>query len=312
VAGFIGSHLAEALVELGHNVIGVDNFSPYYDPAVKRDNLASLMQRENFSLRRCDVNSLTIRDLPGRVDMFFHLAGQPGVRGSWGTNFEQYLHANVAGTRAALDLAQAMACDHFVLASSSSVYGGCTEGLSIESDRLRPLSPYGVSKVAAEQLCYAYSKEFLLPTTVLRYFSVYGPRQRPDMAFHKFLRAACTGEPVQIFGSLGQSRDYTFVMDVVDATIRAAELDGAFQILNIASGKAYTLAEVVATMESVTDVQMRSVVIERQAGDPFSTGADISLAHKLLEYMPKTSLREGLTLQWASIAKTVMAATGIA
>jgi UDP-glucuronate 4-epimerase len=297
VAGFIGSHLAEELIACGHEVIGVDCFTTYYTPEQKRRNLVPLLRLRPFRFIEADVLHLDRKELPSAIDCVFHLAGQPGVRSSWGPGFETYLRQNVASTQCLLDLAVAVHASRFVLASSSSVYGGCIGELLRERDTLRPLSPYGVSKQAAEQLCRAYAEEFRVPVAVLRYFSVYGPRQRPDMAFQRFF-AAAGHRPITLLGSAKQSRDYTFVGDIVRATVASYDLASPMETFNIASGRSYSLEQVMEAIASVTGKVLDVVHSDRQAGDPFATAADISWARSLLKYEPSTSLLRGLQLQW--------------
>src|SRR3989441_10942695 len=242
VAGFIGSHLAERLIAKGHAVTGVDKFSDYYDPSIKKSNLASLLNSSNFSLIRKDVCSLTERELVN-AEVIFHLAAQPGVRGSWGKSFETYVFDNVLATQKLLELSKSVKLKRFIFASSSSVYGEMGPGPTREGDQTKPLSPYGVTKLAAENLCITYYKNHSVPVVALRYLTVYGPRQRPDMAFHRFLRPSTENTPLTIYGDGNQKRDFTFVRDAVDANVSCMEADCVGKIINIAGGRSVELSE---------------------------------------------------------------------
>ena len=221
-AGFVGSTLSERLVDDGWDVVGVDSLDPYYDVALKRANVAALTDRREFELIEDDLLDLDLPQVMADVDVVFHQAAQPGVRLSWASRFDTYVRANVLATQRLLEAARLTEPSAVVYASSSSVYGRITAERTTEDDPLVPFSPYGVTKLAGEHLCTAYGQNFGVPTVALRYFTVYGPRQRPDMALHRLVRAAADGSAVPLFGDGEQVRDFTFVDDVVEANLRAA------------------------------------------------------------------------------------------
>src|ERR671914_301902 len=226
-AGFIGSHLTESLLGDGHEVLGVDCFNDNYDRSQKLANLRVALDFESFRFARCDLEEADVSGLLAGCETVFHLAAEPGVRSSWGSRFDVYLRNNLAATQRLLDSAMPLADIRFVYASSSSVYGDAETLPTPEDTPPRPLSPYGVTKLGAEQLCLLYHVNHGLQTVALRYFSVYGPRQRPDMAFNRFCRAALADEPITLFGDGRQTRDFTYVADVVAATRAAAANTGA-------------------------------------------------------------------------------------
>ena len=299
-AGFIGSHLAETLLSEGYNVIGVDCLTPYYSQKIKQHNLSLLLKDDRFKFVKLDLSTSSIDDLVqlvGKVDAVVHEAAQPGVRGSWGFGFEEYVRHNVLATQKLLEACiKAGNIKRFVFASSSSIYGNVREVPIREGVYPRPYSPYGVTKLAAESLCRAYFENYGLPVVMLRYFTVYGPRQRPDMAFHRFIRAMLEGRPIKVYGDGTQMRDFTYVIDVVKATILALEgckdVDG--EIINIGSGKPVPLIDAIRTIADIIGVEPRIKFVEPQKGDVKTTHADISKANKLLKWSPRTKLREGL------------------
>src|SRR3954453_19640896 len=248
-AGFIGSHLAERLLERGETVIGVDRMSDYYDPSIKAANVDRLREQPAFSFVEADLAQVATPALLDGVSVVYHLAGQPGVRPSWGRSFEIYANDNVMATQALLEAAKEVSLERFVYASSSSVYGNAERFPTSEVDRPQPLSPYGVTKLAAEHLCNLYANSYGVPTVSLRYFSVYGPRQRPDMAFHRFIRAAATGEPLRIFGDGRQTRDFTYVGDIVAATLAAADRGVPGEVYNVAGGSRVSVLDVLGMLE---------------------------------------------------------------
>ena len=219
-AGFIGSNLSENLIDSGNHVIGVDCFTDYYPKEQKLANLKNLLSHGSFTFLEEDIVSLNLDKLLEGIDYVFHEAAQPGVRSSWGSNFEVYTRNNISATQRLLEASRKVKLKKFVYASSSSVYGDCP--LPMREDRLtRPVSPYGVSKLAAEHLCYLYWKNYAIPTVSLRYFTVFGPRQRPDMAFNRFIRAILKGDEITVFGNGSQTRDFTYVSDIVQANVLA-------------------------------------------------------------------------------------------
>lgn len=296
-AGFVGSHLVEQLCASGWQVVGVDCLVPYYDVAQKQANLAEIEGLAGFEHVDADLRAADLPALLQGVDVVFHQAGQPGVRASW-DEFESYVQHNVLATQRLLDAARRVSLRRFVYASSSSVYGNAATYPTREDTLPRPQSPYGVTKLAAEHLCGLYARNWDVPTVSLRYFTVYGPRQRPDMAMHRLIQAALTREAFPLFGSGDQVRDFTFVGDVVAANLAAVTADvrhGA--VLNVAGAGSHTLNDVIAVVERLTE---RSVALDRrpaQAGDVDRTGADVSAAETVLRWSPQTPVDAGLERQ---------------
>jgi nucleoside-diphosphate-sugar epimerase len=296
-AGFIGSHLVEALVERGDEVTGIDCFFPYYDPDRKRDNIYHALSNDQFKLVEEDLNACDLQALIDGADVIYHLAGQPGVRSSWGREFDIYLSQNVLSTQKLLETAKESSTRRFVLASSSSVYGQAEHFPTRESDSPRPVSPYGVTKLAAERLCYLYGEAFGVDTICLRYFTIFGPRQRPDMAFSRFVAATLDSRPLTIIGDGRQSRDFTYVADAVAATIAAGERGTAGRIYNVAGGCQATVLGVVEVLESLIGRPLQRQHVEPVPGDPRKTGADVTAAQHDLRYEPAVSLETGLERQ---------------
>jgi nucleoside-diphosphate-sugar epimerase len=297
VAGFIGSHLAEALLAKGHFVIGIDSLCDYYSPLSKQENIRALLRSQSFIFHQKDLNDLSSDTLPARIDYVFHLAGQPGVRSSWSTTFGAYSASNVLATQRLLERVIHCEVRRFVFASSSSIYGQAGEPVT-ERHLPHPLSPYAATKLAAEGLCRAYSSEYGLPLTILRYFTVYGPRQRPDMAIHSFLKAAMNQTPVRIFGDGTQRRAFTYVDDVVDATIAAMGESSPASTYNISGGRSSTLNDCIAMIEGTTGRGITRQFCGVQRGDPYETEADISAARVHLGYEPRVSLEAGIAREW--------------
>jgi nucleoside-diphosphate-sugar epimerase len=297
-AGFVGSHLSERLVELGHDVVGIDCFTDYYPRPAKERNLAGLVAGPRFRLRELDVGSAPLEPELEGVDVVFHQAAQAGVRASWGASFASYTHHNVLGTQRVLEAARAAGVRKVVAASSSSVYGETPDLPMRETSLPRPYSPYGVTKLAAEHLAELYRNNFGLPTVSLRYFTVYGPRHRPDMGFHKFIEALLDGRSITIHGDGKQTRDFTFVADIVEANVRAAFGD-ALGVFNVGGGSRVTLLDVFALLGELSGIEPRLVHGPVQAGDVSHTWADCSRARGELGFAPTTTLREGLAAQLA-------------
>ncbi len=292
-AGFIGSHLAERLLQEGWKVVGVDSLTPYYSPELKRRNLASLERHESFEFIKRDILELSMRELRG-AEVVFHEAAQPGVRASWGESFAEYTRANVLATQRLLEMCRELELQKFVYASSSSVYGDVSTLPMHEALLPKPVSPYGVTKLAAEHLCYLYWKNYGVPTVSLRYFTVYGPRQRPDMAFHRFARALYSGEEIQIYGDGRQTRDFTFIRDVVSATLRSAESEAEGEAINIGGGSRVELIQALELLAELSGKTPRIKRLERQHGDVRDTLADITRARRILNWKPEVRLEEGL------------------
>ncbi len=304
VAGFIGSHLAEGLLKLGWEVKGIDSFTDYYSRKIKEDNLRNLKGNKGFSFQEGDLLELNLKKDLEEIDYLFHLAAQPGVRKSWGKNFEHYIRNNITLTQKLLEEAKEFPLKKFILASSSSVYGESPLPMR-EDNVLRPISPYGVTKLASENLGGLYYKSYKLPVTILRYFTVYGLRQRPDMAFHRFTQALLNDEEITIYGDGNQTRDFTYISDAVEATIKAAQSKIVGEIINIGGGAQVTVNETLKILEEITKKKARIKYIEKQKGDVLHTFADISKAKRLLNYQPKVKLREDLEKEvaWLATAK---------
>ncbi len=300
VAGFIGSNLAEALLDRGNQVIGVDQFNDYYNPQLKRNNVSSLQKNSAFTLIESDIQTLNWQELLQGVDVVYHQAAQAGVRASWGEGFRHYTERNINATQIILEAAKEnKSLKRFVYASTSSVYGNAETMPTPETICPQPVSPYGITKLAAERMCWLYQQNFGVPVTALRYFTVYGPRQRPDMAFHKFFKAAIQNEAISIYGDGKQTRDFTFVTDAVAANLAAAEVPEAIgEVFNIGGGSRVVLTDVLATMEKVIGQPIRKNYVERAMGDARHTSADVSKAQSILGYQPQVSLEEGLIKEW--------------
>jgi nucleoside-diphosphate-sugar epimerase len=311
-AGFIGSHLAEALLDRGHRVVGVDAFRGHYPAADKWSNLAGLLGRPGFELHRLDLATADAGPLLAGAAAVFHLAARPGVRSSFGPGFGGYLHDNVLGTQRLLEGCVRAEVPRLVFASSSSVYGDAPSYPVTEESRTRPVSPYGVTKLAAEQLCRAYAGLGGSPmaVAVLRYFTVYGPRQRPDMGFRRFIEAALAGRPVVVYGDGGQTREYTYVDDVVRASLLAMTAPVEVEAVNVGGGRRVSLHEALELIGQATGRRLR---IDRRPplpGDARHTGADGTRAEALLGYRPETDLAVGLAAQVAWVTRRQRAATG--
>jgi nucleoside-diphosphate-sugar epimerase len=302
VAGFIGSRLAASLLASGHDVFGIDRLSDYYDPDRKRANIALLSESVGFSLSTLDLCEMTPANLPRDLDVVFHLAAQPGVRGSWGNAFPTYVRDNIVSTQRLLECVAALtAPPRVVYSSSSSVYGAAASYPTRTTALPQPQSPYGVTKLAGESLVGAYSLLRGVPAVSLRYFTVYGPGQRPDMAIHRIINAAVTGQPFQVFGDGNQVRDFTFVDDVVHANLLAATAPSLLghEIFNVAGGAETSLKELVDLIEQVLDRPLRVERVAGAPGDPARTSADTSGTLERLKWTPQVVLRDGITEQAA-------------
>jgi len=295
-AGFIGSHLAEKLLIMGHDVIGIDSFSGYYDPAMKEINIQGLLKNNKFNLVRKDILDTDIKKLLEGADLVFHEAAQPGVRASY-ENVDEYIRSNIFATAKLLDAVKGSKVKKVILASSSSVYGELSLYPFKESLPVKPISPYAMTKLKAEELCHMYHQEDKVPAVILRYFTVYGPRQRPDMAIHGIIRSAITGEKFTLLGDGSQERDFTFVADAVTATIRAAETGKPGEIYNIGSGIGISMLELIKNIEFLTGKKIKLEHQEEAKGDMKKTLADISKAKRDLGYNPAVALKEGLMRQ---------------
>jgi nucleoside-diphosphate-sugar epimerase len=303
-AGFIGSHLAEALLDCGAEVTAIDCFTDYYPRSIKERNLVALRTRPGFSLLEAPIQSADLSSLLRGVTHVFHLAAQAGVRKSWGRDFQIYTANNIEATQVLLEACAAVQPARFVYASSSSVYGDDVP-LPMREDALpRPVSPYGVSKLAAEQLCYLYYVNYGVPTVSLRYFTVYGPRQRPDMGFHRFLRAAVRSEPIEVYGDGEQTRDFTFVSDAVGATIAAGEKGVPGRVYNIGGGSRVSVNQVLGIIGEITGRPVRTRLTAQQKGDMRDTFADTARARADLNFAPRIQLADGLAAEYDWLAAT--------
>lgn len=302
-AGFMGSHLVDRLLGLGHEVVGVDCFTDNYPRERKLRNLARAVQMGGFRLVEGDLLDLDLRELLGNVNGVAHLAGEPGVRASWGPNFALYLERNVRATERLLEAVWEEGVGPFIYASSSSVYGPDGGGPLREDALRRPASPYGLSKLAAEELVRLYARQRAVPATVLRYFTVYGPRQRPEMALASFISATIEGRTVEIFGDGEQVREMTYVSDVVDATVAALGQGSGIapRTFNIGGGSRTTVNGMLDAVRRVTGRSIRAVYGPAAEGDVRSTWADSRRAARELGYRPRVEFEEGIEAQveWA-------------
>lgn len=298
-AGFIGSHLAQGCLEQGHRVLGIDSFTSYYEPELKRANVAQMEDHAAWTFLEGDLVDLDLISLLDGIEVVFHLAAQPGVRASWGQTFGVYVDSNVTALQRLLEASRSVALERFVFASSSSVYGDATRFPTTEESSLQPISPYGATKVLGEHLCRLYHRSHALPIVMLRYFTVYGPRQRPDMAFNKLIRAALEHEEIVIYGDGGQTRDFTFVRDAVDGTIAAAVDGHSGAVYNLGGGARTSMNEVLEMIADLTGEDLNVRRVAAQAGDARNTAADTSRARAQLGFAPSRSLYEGLSEQVA-------------
>ncbi len=302
-AGFIGSHLCERLLADGHHVTGVDALTTTYDPQWKVGNLDRLCLSSRFDFIQSEVLKIKSR-LVDDAQLIYHLAARPGVRTSWGKEFQDYLRHNVLSTQRLLEWATMSATPkRIVFTSSSSVYGETQVERVAEDHPTNPVSPYGITKHAGEQLCSVYAKQNGLEVITLRLFTVYGPRQRPDMAFHRLIHAALTGTKFVLYGDGRQRRDFTFVLDAVEALTLAAHAPAHSDTFNVAGGARVTMNHAIQLVEEISG---RSIQVERvppQSGDVRDTGADLLKSRDVLGYSPRVKLRDGLRAQIESMAE---------
>lgn len=295
-AGFIGSHLAEALLAAGHDVLGMDAFTPYYNPAVKESNVAAACRHPRFQLARVDLRRDPLHELLAGSEVVFHLAATPGLTQSW-VDFDTYQGCNIQGTQRLLEaIRQAVPrLNRLIYVSTSSVYGLNASGN--EAEPLQPISPYGVTKLAGEHLCHAYRTAFGVQVVVLRYFSVYGPRQRPDMGYHRFIEAMIHDRPVTVFGTGKQVRGNTYVADCVRATQLAVEAE-AGMTYNVGGGETASVWDILSHLEAIAGRPARVDQQPARAGDQQFTLADTTRLRRDLHWEPTTPLRQGLAAQW--------------
>ena len=301
-AGFIGSRLAKRLQAEDHRVIGLDSLTDYYNVALKRANADSVIE-SGASFIEGDLNKVDLTSILDGVDAIFHLAGQPGVRSSWGSGFPEYTTRNIDATQRLLEACRGRSgLRRFVYASSSSIYGDAESYPTREDIRPQPVSPYGVTKLGAEHLCTLYATNFDVPTVSLRYFTVYGPHQRPDMAFHKWCKAALANERLPLFGTGEQSRDFTYIDDAVQGTVAAITADNAVgETINIGGGERISVNGTLDLIAKIHGAPLNIDRTDKQKGDVQHTAADVTKAKTILGFEPKVSVADGLREEYAYI-----------
>lgn len=302
-AGFIASHLCRRLLREGYEVVGIDSFTDFYPRWIKERNIEPLLKQKKFKFAAEDLDALDLKKILSRVNSVFHFAAQAGVRTSWGENFSVYIKNNIQITQKLLEAAQGIPLQKFIFASSSSVYGLTPDIPMTETSSLLPLSPYGVTKLAAEKLAFLYFKNYGVPAISLRLFTVYGPGQRPDMAFHKFLKAIHENREIVVFGDGKQTRDFTSVDDIIEATLAALKKGRIGETYNIGGGHQEILENIFPLLEEIGQKRLKIKWLEKQKGDVLHTWADIEKARKDLDYMPQKNLQEGLKEEWLWIQK---------
>lgn len=301
-AGFIGSHLCERLLQMdGISVIGIDGFINPSLNQTKQRNLRSLLQHPRFQFHQVDLRQADLKSLLDGVQIVYHLAGLPGVRTSWGTDFQAYVDHNIMATQLLLEAVRNCRLQKFVYVSTSSVYGEKV-GRVPEDAIPTPLSPYGVSKLTGESLCKVYQASYGVPVIILRYFTVYGPRQRSDMAFYRFIKGILQHKPLKIYGDGKQTRDFTYIGDCVEGTVAVLHAEGVIgETVNIGGRERASVLEAISLIEDLAGIRATLEFAERQKGDPQNTWADIGKAQKLINYNPATSLKIGLEKQFNDI-----------
>ncbi|MDD3298398.1 MAG: NAD-dependent epimerase/dehydratase family protein [Firmicutes bacterium] len=304
-AGFIGSHLCETLLLKGWRVTGIDSFLDNYHSGLKRENLQPLLRQPRFEFVGEDLLKVPLKESIEKNEYVFHLAGQPGVRSSWGGQFNTYVVNNILVTQRILEAIKGQDIKKFVFASTSSVYGN-TDALPTGEGQLpAPFSPYGVTKLAAESLCGLYYENYGVPVVSLRYFTVYGPRQRPDMAISRFIGCMLDGRPITIYGDGMQKRDFTYVEDIVRANILAAECPAEGEVFNVGSGQPVEIMRVIRILEELSGREARVEFMPDQRGDVRDTWADIGKISGMLGFVPSTGLRIGLKRQIEYMKKSI-------
>jgi len=302
-AGFIGSHLCEKLLDIGHSVIGIDSFTDFYPKYIKEQNIRPLLKKDKFEFIAKDIHKYDLSKLMKKAGCVFHLAAQAGVRTSWGQNFSIYTKNNIEATQKLLEAAKDVTLEKFIYASSSSVYGFCPELPMVETSPCFPYSPYGVTKLAAENLCNLYFRNYEVPCVSLRFFTVYGPGQRPDMAFHKFFKAIIDNKPISIYGDGKQTRDFTYIDDIIEANVASLTMGKPGEIYNLGGGNRKKLEDILPILEKVTQKKIKITWEGRQLGDVPHTFANIEKARKELNFQPKTKVDDGLEEEWKWIQK---------
>ena len=296
-AGFIGSHLSEKIIALGHRVICVDNFNDYYDPAIKESNISGILDNGNYRLYRTDIlDKQALRKIfsASGIDMVIHLAARTGVRPSL-TNALLYEKVNVEGTINLLENCREYGIERFIFASSSSVYGGNKKIPFSETDRVdSPVSPYAATKKSGELICYTYHHLYNISVFAFRFFTVYGPRQRPEMAIHKFSRRILENKPIEVYGDGTSSRDYTYIDDIIGGIINSLELINGYEVINLGNSRQVGLLSLIELIEKATGKKALIDYRDPQPGDVFTTCADTRKAGRLIGYHPETPIEKGI------------------
>lgn len=310
VAGFIGSSLAEKVIN-DHIIVGLDDFNDYYSPTIKEKNIAMLRKHKNFKIYHGDIRDEKLLKKifsKNKIDKIVHLAARAGVRPSL-INPSIYLSTNILGTNQLLKTAVKYKVRQFIFASSSSIYGNNKKVPFAETDATEhPISPYAISKLAGEKLCWLYGKTYKIPVTVLRFFSVYGPRGRPDMAPYIFTKKILNGEAIEVYGDGSQARDFTYIDDIADGIIRAVKKPFNFEIINLGNSYSVSVAHLIRTLEKITRKKARIKYSKKRLGDVEKTFADIRVAKKLLNWQPKTKIDEGMKkfINWYALEKRLL------
>ncbi len=294
VAGFIGSHLAEKLLEDKIKVIGIDSFTNYYSKKIKKNNLINCLKNKNFNFIQNDLMKVELEPILKKTDYIFHHAAQPGVRSSWGTEFDTYVKNNISVTQRLLEISKNLkSIKKIVIASSSSVYGN-QKGIMSENSITKPESPYGATKLASENLGMIYHSNYNLPVICLRYFTVYGPRQRPDMAFTRFITNALCRKELTIYGDGNQTRDFTYIDDIINANVACMHSDYNGGLINVGGDHVISINKILFKIQKNLGFKLKIKYLQIQKGDVNHTKANISKAKKILKYVPKISIDEGL------------------
>ncbi|MFV1452537.1 UDP-glucose 4-epimerase [Bacillus mycoides] len=302
-AGFIGSHLCQALLKnKSYHVVGIDHFIGPTPIPLKIDNIQTLRTNPRFQFVRENILTTDLPKLLKDVKVVYHLAAIPGVRTSWGKDFDPYVTNNILATQYLLEACKEVKLEKFIQISTSSVYGEKSGRVS-ENLLPNPLSPYGVTKLSSEHLCHIYHKNFQIPIVILRYFTVYGPRQRPDMAFHRLIKQILENKPLTIFGDGTQTRDFTYIDDCIQGTIAALETSEHIvgEVINIGGTERSSILNIISTLEKISGKSAHKIFLKSIPGEPKQTWADISKANKLLQYHPVISLANGLEAEYKYI-----------